>query len=274
MYTKTVSEFSSSRKIRYGDGSRKNTPTDISNLRSAANTRLPLSYEDAIQQHTAKYEKDVNGNDIYVIEFQIGTFNFDELTIKTETNKLNVQGKSKIKEDNDDELSREFKREFKLPKEVDEKSIKAELDEKTRQLKLVGQVHHQEQATSSRVNAATQQQSFTSMSSDKFNAESYQSFNSQASSLSIGNVKEVKSTNLLEYEIYLGNELKDGEVIFEVPNKTTLNIRIVKVGSDANGDFNLELKREIRLPFGAKLNNIDHGVDSRTKTLIIKVPLE
>lgn len=277
-YTKTISEFSSSRKIRYGDGkNRRSAPTDISTLRTAANSRLPLTYEDAIQQHTASFSKDANNNEIYVIEFQIGTFNFDELTIKTETNRLTVQGKSKTREGDDDELCREFKREFKLPKEVDEKTVKAELDEKTRQLKLVGQVQRQieQQETSSRVNAATQQQSFTSMSSDKFAAESCQSFNSHASScVSIGNVKEAKSTNLLEYEIYLGNELKDGEVVFEVPNKTTLNIRIIKIGSDANGDFNLELKREIRLPSGCKLNNIDHGVDSRTKTLIIKVPLE
>ena len=85
-YTKTISEFSSSRKIRYGDGkNRRSAPTDISTLRTAANSRLPLTYEDAIQQHTASFSKDANNNEIYVIEFQIGTFNFDELTIKTES---------------------------------------------------------------------------------------------------------------------------------------------------------------------------------------------
>lgn len=261
-YTKTISEFSSSRKVRYGSDSRNKT----SELKSAAASRLPLTCEEALSPHTAVFAKDINGNDVYLIEFQIGSFKFDELTIRTETNKLFVQGKSKTVEGVDDQLSREFKREFKLPKEVDESTIKAELDEKTRQLKLVGQVHARQEADN------IQQTSFTSMSSSKFNQDSMQSFASQASQ-SIGNVKEVKSTNLLEYEIYLGNELKDGEVIFEVPNKTTLNIRVTKVGSDANGDINLELKREIRLPMGAKLNNIDHGVDGRTKTLIIKVPL-
>ena len=181
-----------------------------------------------------------------------------------------VKGNSKQAEDSSEEINREFKREFKLPKEVDENTIKAELDEKTRLLRLVGQVTEQIQ----RNTASIQQASYSSMSSDKFNAdvESYNTFHS-ATELSIGNVKEVKSTNLLEYEVYLGNELKDAQVIFEVPNKNTLNIRCTKNGSDANGSLNLELKREIKLPFGARLNNIDHGIDSRTKTLIIKVPL-
>lgn len=268
-YTKTVSEFSSTRKIRYGDNSRNKL--DSTQLRTGANSRLPLSCEEAISPHTAIFSKDSNGNEIYVIEFNIGSFQFDEITIRTETNRLYVSGLSKHTDGDSDELSKNFKREFKLPKECDETSIKAELDEKTRQLKLVGSVVRNERINSDA--SYTQQRSYTSMSSDKLAQESYHSINSSSTALSIGNVKEIKSTNLLEYEIYLGNELKDGQVIFEVPNKTTLSIKITKIGSDANGDFNLEFKREIKLPPGAKLNNIDHGIDSRTKTLIIKVPL-
>jgi len=180
---------------------------------------------------------------------------------------LFVKGNSKQAEDLSEEINREFKREFKLPKDVDENTIKAELDENTRLLRLVGQVTERHQTDTSSI----QQASYSSMSSGKFNAD-YESYNG-ASELSIGNVKEIKSTNLLEYEVYLGNELKDAQVIFEVPNKTTLNIKCTKNGSDANGSLNLELRREIKLPNGARLNNIDHGVDSRTKTLLIKVPL-
>lgn len=181
-----------------------------------------------------------------------------------------VNGKTKTTDDDNDELSKTFKREFKLPKEVEEKSVRAELDEKTRQLKLIGQVISQDQLSSA---GETYQQvkSYTSMSSDRFASEN--SFASNNSELSIGNIRANISTKLLEFEIHLGNELKNGQVIFEIPNKTTLSVRIVKTGSDTNGTFNLELKREIKLPPGAKLNQIDHGIDSRTKTLIIKVPL-
>jgi len=266
-YTKTVSEFSSSRKIRYGENNR-NKSTDLRTV-AALNSRQPLNCEETLSSHTAAYSKDSNNNDIYVIEFNIGSFKFDELNIRTEPNKLYVQGKSKSEEDDDEDISKEFKREFKLPNDCDEKTIKASLDDKTRLLKLVGQVDLEKKAQFD-----AQRSSYASMNSDKLNQESYQTFNNNyQQSETIGNVKEVQSTKLLEYEIYLGNELKDGQVIFEVPNKTTLNIRIIKNGSDSNGDFNLELKREIRLPSGAKLNNIDHGVDSRTKQLIIKVPL-
>lgn len=264
-FTKTVSEFSTSRKIKYGGGETKKTSSALSTVPSSH--RAPLKCEqEPIGPHTAGYTKDASGNRVYVIEFNIGSFKFDELTIKTDSNRLFVKGCTKSIDDSEDEVKSDFKREFKLPKDCDETTIKAELDEKTRILRLTGQL-----AELSEKNAASiQQSSYSSFNSEKFNAESHQSFNM---SQNIGDVREVKSTNLLEYEVYLGNELKDGEVIFEVPNKSTLNIRICKNRSDANGDMNLELKREIRLPMGAKLNNIDNGVDSRTKTLIIKVPL-
>lgn len=271
--TRTVSEFTSTRKVRYGgDINRgKNEATD---LNAVAAKRSPLSFvgEEGISKQTETYGKDENGNDIYIIEFNIGSFQFDELTIKTDTNKLMVNGKTKKSDGDNDELCKTFKREFKLPKEVEEKSIKAELDEKTRQLKLVGQVISQDQLSSAVDQLSYQQvKSYTSMSSDRFASEN--SFGSNSSELSIGNIRANISTKLLEYEIYLGSELKGGQVIFEVPNKTTLGIRVCKTSSDTNGNFNLELKREIKLPPGAKLNQIDHGIDSRTKTLIIKVPL-
>ena len=166
-----------------------------------------------------------------------------------------MQGNSKVLEDGSDELSREFKREFKLPDECNPDSIKAELDEKTRQLKLVGLVELPHQNPS----AADHKLNSSSMASTQ--------------SVNIGTVREIKSTNTLEYEIYLGNELKDGQIIFEVPNINTLHIKVIKNDEDAHGDLSLELRREIKLPAGARLNNIDHGVDTRTKTLLIKVPL-
>lgn len=261
-YTKTISEFSSSRKIKYGDGSRSNN----SEYRTPENSRAPLRIEESLSPHQSYYGKDSNNNEVYTIEFNIGQFRFDELEIKTDKKKLLVLGKSKTNESGD-ELSRDFKREFKLPADCDENSIKAELEEKSRLLKLVGQVIKVEKQS-----AEYQQSAFGSNSSEKFQSSSYQSRQSE-STPNIGDVKEVKSTNTLEYQIYLGNELKDGQVIFEVPNKNTLNIRVTKSNEDSNGDRNLELKREIRLPSGARLNNIDHGVDSRTKNLIIKVPL-
>lgn len=261
-FTKTVSEFSSTRKIKYGDGSRRAQPSENSGV---SGLRSPLRCgEEGLSPHTAVYSKDANGNPVYVVEFNIGSFQFDELIIKTESQKLYVNGKTKTVEETDDEVSRTFKREFKLPSDCDENTIKAELDEKTRQLKLVGTVIPQR---------AEQNSSFSSYSTDKFGQDSYQTFSSAAANQEIGTVKESKHGDHLEYEIYLGNELKEGQVIFEVPNKTTLNIRIIKSSSDNNGSYNFELKREIKLPQGAKLNNIDHGVDSRTKALLIKVPV-
>lgn len=48
-----------------------------------------------------------------------------------------VQGKAKA---DDEEICREFTRDFALPKNVDQYSIKAQLEETTRVLTLVGQV--------------------------------------------------------------------------------------------------------------------------------------
>ena len=74
------------------------------------------------------------------------------------------------------------------------------------------------------------------------------------------------------FEIYLGEQLNDGQIIFEVPNLVTLNVRCIKTEQDGFGSFNLELKREIKLPNGAKLNNISHSIDNGV--LFIQVPFQ
>lgn len=84
-YTKTVSEFSTSRKIKYGGGETKKTSSALSTVPSSH--RGPLKCEqEPIGPHTAGYTKDATGNRVYVIEFNIGSFKFDELTIKTDSN--------------------------------------------------------------------------------------------------------------------------------------------------------------------------------------------
>jgi hypothetical protein len=169
-YTRTVSEFSSVRKIKYGENNSANQKEKLNDLNSRP-YGSPLTCEEAMSPHQAYFSKDSNGNEVYVVEFNIGRFKFDELTIRTEGlystiillfvyqknkfyllflfirldfffegKKLYVQGKSKVAEGSTEELSREFKREFKLPDDCNADSVKAELDEKTRLLKLVGQV--------------------------------------------------------------------------------------------------------------------------------------
>ncbi len=83
-YTKTVSEFSTSRKIRYGGNESRNNSGALKTLNT--NLRSPLAHDqESFTPHTATYKKDSNGNDVYVIEFNIGSFQFDELTIKTDS---------------------------------------------------------------------------------------------------------------------------------------------------------------------------------------------
>ena len=163
--------------------------------------------------------------------------------------KLFVHGQNVISANTSDELSREFSREFCLPNDVEPSSIKAHLDEKTRELKLTGLV----------------------IKESKQNG--YAAYASESSTL-IGSLKEKKNVSSIDFEIYLGEQLKDGQIIFEVPNLVTLNVRVIKTETDNFGSINLELKREIKLPHGAKLNNINHNIDSSTATLHIQVPLK
>jgi hypothetical protein len=156
-----------------------------------------------------------------------------------------------------DELHRELKKEFNLPKDVDPNSIKAHLDEKNRELRLTGIVTSNF-AQTNRYSEAT----------DSF-SEHY-SVNKQK----IGSIRETKGSNSIDFEVYLGDQLKDGQIIFEVPNLVTLNVRVIKTETDEQGSFVLELKRELKLPMGAKLNNINHGIDNSTNYLLIQVPLK
>ena len=72
---RTVSEFTSRRKITYGSpGESRDSYLSSRALQSQA----------AISQHKNYYTKLDNGEDAYIIEFNIGEFKFDELQIRTE----------------------------------------------------------------------------------------------------------------------------------------------------------------------------------------------
>jgi hypothetical protein len=71
---KTTEEFSSRRKVRYGQ------PPDASSTSSLHRTSTNASFS----PHKYFYGKDNEGHDAYFIEFNIGDFNFDEITIRTE----------------------------------------------------------------------------------------------------------------------------------------------------------------------------------------------
>ena len=151
-------------------------------------------------------------------------------------------------------MSREFTRDFSLPANVDQYSIKAQLDEATRLLTLIGRVGEVEN---------TEKETVSSTLSSAF-----------SSSAKTGSIRENRTANTIDYEIYLGNELKDGHVNIEISGYNNLVIRVIKSDWDKNGDFSLELKRQIKLPVGANPQNIEHGIDSRTSTLFLKVPLK
>lgn len=71
---KTTEEFSSRRKVRYGAGD--STPSKYPLTSSSVNASL--------SPHKAFYGRDQDGAEAYVIEFNIGDFNFDEISIRTE----------------------------------------------------------------------------------------------------------------------------------------------------------------------------------------------
>lgn len=70
---RTTEEFCTRRKIRYGTG-------EVSETKTAA----PTSVNATLSPHKVFYDKDSDGNNAYFIEFSIGDFNFDEITIRTE----------------------------------------------------------------------------------------------------------------------------------------------------------------------------------------------
>jgi hypothetical protein len=73
---KTTEEFSSRRKVLLGSS---NEP------KSAFSYQLkPSNISATFTPHKAFYGKDNQNNDAYFIEFTIGDFHFDEITIRTE----------------------------------------------------------------------------------------------------------------------------------------------------------------------------------------------
>ncbi len=208
--------------------------------------------------------------------------------------RLIVQGKS---EPGEDDICREFTRDFTLPKNVDQFSIKAQLEETTRILTLVGEVIDSASRRTTAANTANNSVA-NSLSGSAVNSQSNMrsfmddsivseaSVNSLASAVSsaatisghlsnrIGSIRETKCSEYVDYEIYLGEELKDGQVNLEMVGFSTLVVRITSSDWDKSGDYSLELKRQIKVPFGADLQHTQHGVDSVSKILLIKVPFK
>ena len=73
---KTTEEFSSRRKLRYGASGELG--------KSPMYSLSPSSVSASISPHKYHYGKDQDGNEAYFIEFNIGDFNFDEISIRTE----------------------------------------------------------------------------------------------------------------------------------------------------------------------------------------------
>lgn len=170
-----------------------------------------------------------------------------------------VQGKSKHSDDAD-ELSREFKRDFTLPNNVDQYSIKAQLDEGTRQLQLIGKVARPAEVAESKLPHVHLQSTRNDV--NRLNAK-------------IGTTKETRINNtFVEYEIFLGNELVNGKVSLDLSGYNDLIVKVVQNDLDNFGDLSLELKRNLKLPYGADSHNIEHGIDGSSATLFIKVPIQ
>lgn len=238
---KTTEEFSSRRKIRYGAG-RGDSPLKSYSLSSSA----------ALSPHKTFFAEDISGNTAYFIEFNIGEFQFDEITIRTEGQRLIVQGKSKVNDEGGDELKREFKRDFTLPVNVDPYSIKAQLDEATRVLSLIGQLIQFKQTTKSTESTA----------------------HDSSVNLKVGSIKENRASDHIEYEIYLGNELQNGQPNIELNGYNNLVVRVNSKSWDTFGDYDFQLTRQIKLPSNADAHQISHGIDTRRSLLLIKLPLK
>ena len=314
---RTTEEFSSSRKIRYGLGASKddtNNKSPSTPLSSAGRYTSP-----SLTPHKHFYGVDAtDGQRTYYIEFNIGAFAFDEISIRTEGNgqRLVVQGASKLGDEHQsEEIKREFKREFTLPADVDPNTIKAQVDESTRLLTLSGKCRPPRAASAAPTDstappASTEAPKSTSSSSvatslniknestaaSKQKAETFLLVN-QTSELSsppppaIGSVKETRHTststssvvNQVDYEIYLGGELsQDGQVNLELystphstaPSQYTLTARVETLPvEDDYGEYQFQLKRQLKLPAGADPSRLDHYVDTRRACLVINVPL-
>lgn len=288
----TTEEFTTRRKIRGTGPHGAAAGSSTSSLRAKQYPLTPLSVNASLSPYKAYYERDADDINHYYIDFNIGNFKFDEITIRTEgQHRLIVQGKS---EPDEDDIGREFTRDFTLPKNVDQYSIKAQLEETTRILTLVGQV---EDAASRRTTAANSlagsavnsHSNIRSMMDDSIVSEASVAASEVSMSSSstgtigggggvllnrIGSIKETKLPEHIDYEIYLGEELKDGQVNLEMVGQSTLVVKVTSSDWDKSGDFNLELKRQIKTHGNADLQHTQHGVDSASKILLIKVPFK
>lgn len=297
----TTEEFTTRRKIR-GTGPHNGEGSSTNLLRSKQYPLTPLSVNASLSPYKAYYERDADGVKCYYIEFNIGNFQFDEISIRTEgQHRLIVQGKSKT--DNDD-ICREFTRDFSLPKNVDQYSIKAQLEETTRVLTLIGQVESGSSRSTSAAtslagsvanSAVSSQANMRSLMEDSIisdqstaststiNASNTTNFDGisygdtqvkNPPNHKLGSIRENKTKECIDYEIFLGDELKNGQVSLDMVGYNTLVVKVVSSDWDSSGDYNLELKRQIKLPFNADSQHTQHGVDPVSALLLIKVPFK
>lgn len=156
-----------------------------------------------------------------------------------------------------------------MPNNVDQYSIKAQLDEATRLLSLIG---HVKQAVGGAASSSSSNGDYLSTTNSLSLSAHSESWVTQ--STKIGTVHEARGPRSIDYEVYLGQELKDASVGIEISAYNTLVIRVSKSDWDKYGDFAYELKRQIKLPPGTNPQNIEQGIDPRTACLFVKVPLK
>ena len=80
---KTSEEFSSRRKVRYGLTDTPAMPSIYKDSK-VLYSLTPNTINASITPHKSYYGKDSDGNNAYFIEFNIGDFRFDEISIRTE----------------------------------------------------------------------------------------------------------------------------------------------------------------------------------------------
>ena len=79
----TTEEFTTRRKIR-GSGPNGGVTGSSDLLKNKQYPLTPLSVNASLSPHKAYYDYDVDGFKCYFIEFNIGNFKFDEISIRTE----------------------------------------------------------------------------------------------------------------------------------------------------------------------------------------------
>ena len=151
-----------------------------------------------------------------------------------------------------EELTREFKRDFTLPANVDPYSIKAQLDEATRLLTLIGQL-----TPTKAVKESAELSNINGLSNQK-----------------VGTIRENRTQSFIEYEIFLGDSLKDGQPSIELSGYNNLVVKVNSKGWDTFGDYDFQLTRQIKMPPGADAHQISHGIDLRKSSLLVKVPIK